>query len=116
MKSENDVNPQQPVFTGASILAIISIVFAAGWIAFAYAKSNAADSDRITIITSDSPHPPDRAAHTYLPLDRHKEHCYFGNPDDRCVAFYSPIGSVDAFYFRVRFCLYLQISLERLPL
>ncbi len=50
MKSEGDINSQQPVFTGASILPIICVVFTAGWIAFAYYKGNAEDSDRILLL------------------------------------------------------------------
>ena len=50
MKSQGDVNPQQPPLTGATILAIISVVLAAGWIAFAYYKGNASDSNRILLL------------------------------------------------------------------
>ena len=50
MKSQGDVNPQQPALTGATILAIISVVLAAGWIAFAYYKGNASDSNRILLL------------------------------------------------------------------
>ena len=50
MKSQNDVNPQQPAVFSATILAIISVVLTAGWIAFAYYKSNASDSNRILLL------------------------------------------------------------------
>ena len=50
MKSQGDVNPQQPALTGASILAILSVVLAAGWIAFAYYKGSADDSNRILLL------------------------------------------------------------------
>ena len=50
MKSQGDVNPQQPAFTGATILAIISVVLTAGWIAFAYGKGSASDSNRILLL------------------------------------------------------------------
>ena len=50
MKSQGDVNPQQPTLTGATILAIIGVVLAAGWIAFAYYKGNANDSNRILLL------------------------------------------------------------------
>ncbi len=50
MNTEKETSPQQPVLTGAAILAIISVVFTAGWIAFAYYKGNAEDSDRILLL------------------------------------------------------------------
>ena len=50
MKSQGDLNPQQPAFTGATILAIISVVLAAGWIAFAYYKGSTGDSNRILLL------------------------------------------------------------------
>ena len=50
MNTQNDPTSQQPAAFSATILAIISVVFAAGWIAFAYAKSNAVDSDRILLL------------------------------------------------------------------
>ena len=50
MKSQGDVNPQQPTLTGATILAIIGVVLAAAWIAFAYYKGNANDSNRILLL------------------------------------------------------------------
>ncbi len=48
--SENNVNPQQPALTGATILAIISVVLTAGWIAFAYYKGSTSDSNRILLL------------------------------------------------------------------
>ena len=50
MNTQTEPNPQPSPLTGASILAIISVVFAAGWIAFAYYKGNADDSDRILLL------------------------------------------------------------------
>lgn len=50
MKSQGNVNPQQPALTGATILAIISVVLAAGWIAFAYYKGSSGDSNRILLL------------------------------------------------------------------
>ena len=50
MNTENEPNPQQPTLTGATILAIISVVLAAGWIAFAYYKGSANDSYRILLL------------------------------------------------------------------
>lgn len=50
MKSQGDVNSQQPALTGTTILAIISVVFTAGWIAFAYYKGNTDDSNRILLL------------------------------------------------------------------
>ncbi len=50
MKSQNDIASQQPALTGATILAIIGVVFAAGWIAFAYYKGNTDHSDRILLL------------------------------------------------------------------
>ena len=50
MNTQNQPTSQQPAVFSATILAIISVVFAAGWIAFAYAKSNAADSNRILLL------------------------------------------------------------------
>lgn len=41
MDTQNEPNPQQSALSSAAILAIISVVFAAGWIAFAYYKGNA---------------------------------------------------------------------------
>lgn len=50
MNTQNEPTSQQPAVFSATILAIISVVFAAGWIAFAYYKSNADDSDRILLL------------------------------------------------------------------
>ena len=50
MNTQNKPNTQQPALTGTTILAIISVVLAAGWIAFAYYKSNANDSNRILLL------------------------------------------------------------------
>ena len=50
MKSQGDVNPQQPTLTGATILAIISVVLAAGWIAFAYYMGSAGSSNRVLLL------------------------------------------------------------------
>ena len=44
MSTQNEPNPHQSVFSVASILAIISIVLAAGWIAFAYYKGTGGGS------------------------------------------------------------------------
>lgn len=40
MSTQNERNPQQTALSGATILAIISVVLAAVWIAFAYYKGN----------------------------------------------------------------------------
>ncbi len=50
MDTQNQPNPQQPALSGASILAIISVVLAAGWIAFAYYKGSSAESSRILLL------------------------------------------------------------------
>ena len=50
MKSEGDIDPQQPAFTGATVLAIISVVLAAGWIAFAYYKGSTGNSNRVLLL------------------------------------------------------------------
>ena len=50
MNTQNESNPQQPALSGTTILAIIGVVFAAGWIAFAYYKSSSADSSRILLL------------------------------------------------------------------
>ena len=50
MKPQDEPNPQQPAVFSATILAIISVVLAAGWIAFAYYKGNANDSNRILLL------------------------------------------------------------------
>ena len=50
MSTRNKPNPQQPALSGAAILAIISVVLAAGWIAFAYYKGSSAESSRILLL------------------------------------------------------------------
>ena len=50
MSTQNQPNPQQPALSGASILAIISVVLAAGWIAFAYYKGSSPESSRILLL------------------------------------------------------------------
>ena len=50
MKSQGDIDPQQPAFTGATVLAIISVVLAAGWIAFAYYKGSTGNSNRVLLL------------------------------------------------------------------
>ena len=50
MHTQNEPNQQQPALGGATILAIISVVFAAVWIAFAYYKGNTADSSRVMLL------------------------------------------------------------------
>ena len=50
MHTQNEPNPQKPAFSGATILASISVVFAALWIAFAYYKGNSADSSRVMLL------------------------------------------------------------------
>ena len=50
MDTQNGSNAQQPALTGTTILAIISVVLAAGWIAFAYYKGNTNDSNRILLL------------------------------------------------------------------
>ena len=50
MDTQNQPNPQQPALSGAAILAIISVVLAAGWIAFAYYKGSFPDSSRILLL------------------------------------------------------------------
>ena len=50
MNTQNEPNRQQPALSGATILAIISVVFAAVWIAFAYYKGNSTDSSRVMLL------------------------------------------------------------------
>ena len=50
MDTQNEPNPQQSALSGAAILAIISVVLAAGWIAFAYYKGSFPDSSRILLL------------------------------------------------------------------
>ena len=49
MNTHNEPNPQQPVLNVTAILSIISVVLAAGWIAFAYYKGSA-NSSRILLL------------------------------------------------------------------
>ena len=49
MNTQNEPNPQQPLLSVTAILAIISVVLAAGWIAFAYYKGSA-NSSRILLL------------------------------------------------------------------
>ena len=49
MNTQHEPNPQQPVLSVTAILAIISVVLAAGWIAFAYYKGSA-HSNRILLL------------------------------------------------------------------
>ncbi len=49
MNTQNGPNPQKPVLSGATILAILSVVLAAVWIAFAYYKGNGADSNQMLL-------------------------------------------------------------------
>ena len=50
MHTQNEPNRQQPALSGATILAIISVVFAAVWIAFAYYKGNSDNSSRVMLL------------------------------------------------------------------
>ncbi len=50
MHTQNEPNSQKSTLSGATILAIISVVFAAVWIAFAYYKGNSADSSRVMLL------------------------------------------------------------------
>lgn len=45
MSTQNEATPQQTSLNGATILAIMSVTLAAGWIAFAYYKSGSAEAD-----------------------------------------------------------------------
>lgn len=49
MNTQNEPNPQKPGLSGATILAILSVVLAAVWIAFAYYKGNGADSNQMLL-------------------------------------------------------------------
>jgi len=49
MNTQNEPNPQPPVLSVTTILSIISVVLAAGWIAFAYYKGSA-NSSRILLL------------------------------------------------------------------
>ena len=50
MDTQNQPTSQKSALSGGTILAIISVVLAAGWIAFAYYKGNNADSSRIMLL------------------------------------------------------------------
>ena len=50
MNTQNEPNPQKPALSGATILAIISVVLAAVWIAFAYYKGNSPNSGRTMLL------------------------------------------------------------------
>ncbi len=50
MNTQNEPNPQKPVLSGATILAIISVVLAAVWIAFAYYKGNSSNGSRTMLL------------------------------------------------------------------
>ncbi|MDE0018736.1 MAG: AI-2E family transporter [Candidatus Poribacteria bacterium] len=50
MNTQNEPNPQKPVLNGATILAIISVVLAAVWIAFAYYKGNSSNGSRTMLL------------------------------------------------------------------
>ncbi len=49
MNTQNEPNPHQPVLSVTTILSIISVVLAAGWVAFAYYKGSA-NSSRILLL------------------------------------------------------------------
>lgn len=49
MRTQNETNPQQSTLSGATILATISVVLTAVWIAFAYYKGNSADSNQMLL-------------------------------------------------------------------
>ena len=50
MNTQNEPNPQKPVLSGATILAIISVVLAAVWIAFAYYKGDSPNGSRTMLL------------------------------------------------------------------
>ena len=50
MDTQNQPTSQKSALSGGTILAIISVILAAGWIAFAYYKGNNADSSRIMLL------------------------------------------------------------------
>ena len=56
--------------------------------------------------------PVDCPAYPHLSLDRPKEYRRSRNTDDSCVDFYTVVGRVDPFHFRVWLRLYLSVSLE----
>ena len=49
MNTQNETNPQQPTLSGATILAIISVILASVWIAFAYYTGNGTESNRMVL-------------------------------------------------------------------
>ena len=50
MDTQNELNPQKPALSGATILAIISVVLAAVWIAFAYYRGNSPNGSRTMLL------------------------------------------------------------------
>ena len=50
MNTHNEPNPQKLVLNGATILAILSVVLAAAWIAFAYYKGSSSDGGRTMLL------------------------------------------------------------------
>ena len=50
MNTQNEPTPQKPVLNGATILAIISVVLAAVWIAFAYYRGNSPNGSRTMLL------------------------------------------------------------------
>ncbi|RKU09600.1 hypothetical protein C6503_20830 [Candidatus Poribacteria bacterium] len=50
MNTQNEPNPQKPTLSGATILAILSVVLAAVWIAFAYYKGNNSNGSRTMLL------------------------------------------------------------------
>ena len=50
MDTQNEPNPQKPALSGATILAIISVVLAAVWIAFAYYRGNSPNGSRTMLL------------------------------------------------------------------
>ena len=50
MDTQNGPNPQKPALSGATILAIISVILAAVWIAFAYYKGNSSNGSRTMLL------------------------------------------------------------------
>ena len=50
MNTQNEPNPQKPAPSGATILAIISVVLAAVWIAFAYYRGNSTNGSRTMLL------------------------------------------------------------------
>ena len=50
MNTQNEPTPQKPALSGATILAIISVVLAAVWIAFAYYRGNSPNGSRTMLL------------------------------------------------------------------